>query len=814
MKLVGTSVLLMLTLMLMKPAQAQEITNNRRVAGKITDENKQPLEFATVVLFKAADSSIVKTGLTEAGGKFLFADVSNGQYYVLGTFVGFTKRKSEVFSITDDNPSVETGVITLTATSKTLKRVDIVAEKPLFERKIDRVVMNVSNSSISTGSTALEVLQRAPGVVVDQNDKILMKGKSGVLVLLDGKPTYMSAGDLANVLRSMQSSQIESIELITNPPAKYDAAGNSGIINIKTVRSKSAGTNGSFSAGINYWDRLREYASINLNHRSGKFNIFGNYSYSGGKRDNHIMIDRVAKGTPDTYFSQDNHILRAFSNNYMKAGADYFINKNNTIGVLVTGYFNNSQADGNAHTLIGTGIGKYDSALKAAMDSKEHFSNLSYNVNYKARLDSNGQELTADLDYSRLNGKEVSIYNNTFYDLAGKPLQPTLVTRNMTPTTVEIKAFKADYLLPMAHKLKFEAGIKSSWVKTDNNFAAEQRVGEVWKDRENQSNHFIYDENVNAAYVNFNKEFRSTSVQAGLRVENTSSKGNSLTTGDIVKRNYTDFFPSVFIRQQITKKHILSASFSRRIDRPDYASLNPFVYYLDQYTYQKGNPFLNPQYTNNFELSYTLMDKYNLTLSYSKTRNVMTETILPDTATKGFYQMYQNLDNQYYYGLSISVPVRPFKWWSIDNNFDVYNLQFNVYNLDGARLASNQTSWQFKTNNSFDFGHDFRGELSFNYRSAANYGVIKSGEQYSFDMGLSKSFLKNKYNIKFAISDLFNTFETNLQSAYPGFDYRLYQKLDSRRAKLTFTYRFGNKEVKPARRHTSGTEAEQSRLKD
>jgi hypothetical protein len=813
MKVICKCVLLVMIFIFFETAKAQEIPI-RQVTGTITDENRNPLEFATVVIFKASDSSIVKTALTESDGKFQFADVSNGQYYVLGAFVGFIKSKSRVFSISDSNPAADIGTLVLAATSKNLKDVEVVATKPLFERKIDRVIMNVSNSSISTGSTALEVLQRAPGVVVDQNDNILMKGKSGVLVMLDGKQTYMSSADLANVLRNMQSSQIESIELITNPSSKYDATGNSGIIDIKTVRNKNAGTNGNISAGINYWDRLREYGSINLNHSSDKFNIFGNYSYSGGDRDNHIIIDRVAKGNPDTFFSQDNNILRSFSNNYMKAGADYFINKNNTIGLLVTGYFNNLKSDGNAYTLIGTGRGKYDSSLKALNDSKESLNNISYNLNYKAKLDSTGQELSADLDYSRLNGKEIANYNNTFYDLSGKLLQNPLITRNSTPTTVNIKAFKVDYLLPLANKLKFEAGIKSSWVKTDNDFLSEQQLGNVWENRADQSNHFIYDENVNAGYVNLNKEFKSTSIQAGLRVENTSSKGNSVTTNTVVNRNYTDFFPSLFIRQQITENNVLGISYSRRIDRPDYASLNPFVYYLDQYTYQKGNPFLNPQYTNNFELSYTLMNKYNITLNYSKTKDVMTEAILPDPTIKGFYQMYQNLDNQYYYGLSISVPVKMLKWWNIDNNFDIYNLQFNAFSLAGEKLATNQTTMQFKTSHNFNFGHSFNGELSFNYRSAATYGVIKSGEQHNFDIGLNKSFQKNKFNIKFAISDLFNTYETNLKSAYPGFEYSLYQKMDSRRAKLTFTYRFGSNEIKPGRAHKSGTEAEQRRLKD
>lgn len=793
---------------------AQETVSGTRINGMVTDGAGKPMEFATVVLFKAADSVLVKTALTEPSGKFQFSVTEDGEYYVLTTFVGYTKVKSKVFRVEGATPDIDLGRLELRATSKNLKEINVVAAKPLFERKIDKLVMNVSNSSIATGSTALEVLQRAPGVAVDQNDNISMKGKQGVLIMLDGKPTYMSSTDVANLLRNMQSSQIESIELITNPSARYDASGNSGIINIKTIKSQKDGTNGSISLGANYWQRWREYGSISLNHRSGRFNIFGNYDYGGGKRNNHIEINRLAKGNPNTYFSQNTNIVPGFSNNNMKAGIDFTINDRNTLGVMVTGYFNAAKEDGNVETLIGAKIGSYDSSLVAKNKSKDHFNNLTYNINYKSVLDSNGQELSVDLDYSRMDGKEIANYNNWYYYANGDPIRPLVLNRNTTPTNVDIKVFKVDYTLPLANKLKLEAGVKGSWVRTDNNLLAERQSGGEWVNREELSNHFIYDENVMAGYLNFYKEFKSTSVQAGLRAENTSSKGNSVTANSIVERNYLNFFPSVFVTQDLGKDHSLGISYSRRIDRPDYSSLNPFVYYLDQYTYQKGNPYLKPQYANSVELSYTFQKKYSLTFNYNKLTDVISEAILPDSASKGFYQVFENLAKQYYYGASISVPVKPFKWWDMYNNLDVFNLQFKSPNLAGQAVNTNKTTMMFKSNNSFSLYKGLNGEVSFSYRSAANYGVIKTEEQHYVDVGLSKSLLNNKLNIKFAISDLFNTYETHLSSAYTGFNYRLYQKLDSRRAKLTITYKFGSKDVKAQRKRSTGTENEVQRLKN
>jgi hypothetical protein len=784
------------------------------ISGVILDESKKPADYVTVVLFKASDSSVVKTAFTDPNGTFSFNVPTKGSYYYKASNMGYKTLKSKTIVLAEDNQKIDFGTAQLAASTQNLKDVNVAVTKPLIERKMDKIVMNVSNSSIMTGSTALEVLQKAPGVTVDQNDKISMMGKQGVLIQLDGKQTYMSSADVANLLRNMQSSEIESIELITNPSSKYDASGNSGIINIKTKKSKSGGTNGSMNGTAGYGKNFRANAGLNLNHRTQKLNLFGNYNYGKNERENRIDIDRISNGNPDTYFMQVGSSLRKQQNNNFKAGLDYFIDKKNTIGVLVNGYFNHGTEASVNNTLIGPSFQKVDSTLVSNTLQTNKYNNISYNLKYKSVLDTAGSEISADVDYSRYNGNDGSNYDNDYLFPNGDRIRPIVYTRNNTPSIIDIKAFKVDYNVSLTKTVKLEAGVKSSWVKTDNDLQAEEFVNNSWRNDVRRSNQFIYDENVNAAYTNLNKQFKNTSVQIGLRVEQTNSKGNLITTNTVVERGYWDFFPTLFVQQTLSKNNQLGFSYSRRIDRPSYDALNPFIYYLDQFTYSKGNPFLNPQYTNNFELSYTLLQKYMLSIGYSRVNDVIMEVLLPDTAQKALYQTNANIAQNISYNANLNIPVQITKWWQANNNLNVFYLSFRAPDLAGNALKTGKTSFQFKTQQTFTIMSGFTAELSGSYESPLDYGTFSIRPRYSIDAGLSKALFNKKASLKLALSDVFNTYKTNLSSIYSGLTYEVRQKNESQVGRITFTYRFGKNEIKPARRRSTGTESEQGRMKN
>lgn len=796
-------------------AKGQVKIAGSKVTGTVLDEQNKPLDFATVLLLNAKDSVLVKSAMTDLAGKFVFENLAKGSYKVTAAMVSYSKASSKPFTVDEQNTNVTLDDLRLTLASRSLKEVTVTSTRPFVERKIDRLVMNVEGSSVSAGSTALEVLQKAPGVTVDQNDNIAMQGKQGVLVMLDGKQTYMSNADVANMLKGMSSSQIESIELITNPSARYDASGNSGIINIKTKKSRNGGTNGSLTAGAGYGENHRTNAGVTLNHRTNKLNVFGNYNYSFNKRGQDMIINRINAGSQgNTYFGQSGSSIRDNDYNNFKAGLDIFLNKKNTLGFMVNGYINSGREIYDNKTDIGPSFGIKDSSIVAINDGLNKYRNFSYNVNYKSLLDSAGQELSVDLDYSNYNGNDRMAYDNRFFDSDGDVLRPSDIIRNGTPSQIEIKAFKVDYAKPLTKTMKLEAGVKSSWVETDNNFQFEQLQNGNWLNDARRSNHFVYTENVNAAYINVNNQFKKTSVQLGLRAEQTNSNGNLITTGKEVDRSYFDLFPSVFINQALSKNHDLGISYSRRIDRPSYDALNPFEFFLDQYTYNQGNPFLNPQYSNKYELTYTYRKSYTFGLGHTLTKDVITEVLLPDTARKALFQTRENLNKQIDYSLSANAPVSFAKWWNTNNNLVVFYLGFRSPDLRGKELNTGKVGYQFNTQHTFILGNNLTAELSGNYQSPLEYGVLKIEAQYGLDLGLSKSFLNKKANIKLGLTDIFNTRDQKISSAYEGLTYNLEQKHETRVGRITFTYRFGKNEIKPARRRSTGVEDEQRRMKN
>jgi len=783
------------------------------LSGNVYGVNNRPLTFATISLLNLSDTTLVKTTISDSIGRYSFKNIAQGNYFLKISMTGYDEKSSQ--SITINNATeVQAPSMVLSAHNAALKAVTVTAKKPFIERKIDRTVVNVENSSIAAGSTAMEVLEKAPSVMVDKDGNISMAGKNGVLVMIDGKPTYMSNSDLVQLLKSMQSSQVESIELITNPSAKYDAAGNSGIINIKTKKSKTVGTNGSLTVGGGYGNDYKTNAGITLNHRNEKMNVFGNYNYSDNHTGRVLNINRVSSlNNQNTYFSQQQIEDGDYQNNNFKAGVDLFINKKNTVGVMVNGYANNGNTFAKNVTQIGGSEKGVDSVLNVPGQVNGRYNSIAYNLNYKTILDSAGMELTIDADYSHNSSKNYSAYDNYFLSKDGATLKTPYFNRNNTPSTINIKSIKADYVYPVSKNMKLEAGLKSSIVRTDNDLQYEDLENGNWKSNVNRSNHFIYDETIHAAYVNANRQFKKTSVQVGLRAEKTISKGNSITENKVVNRSYFDLFPSLFVNQSFTDNHAASFSYSRRIDRPAYNALNPFVYYLDQYTFQKGNPFLNPQYTHSFEVGYQFKKKYSATFNYSLTNDIITDVILPDTARKGLYQTSANVKNANFYSITFNAPFTVKKWWNANNTLTIFNNQYHTNNLEGLELNANKTSFYFSSNHNFTLPKGFATEVSGNYRSSMVYGTLYMASNYGMDMGLSKTLLNKKGNIKFSVSDVFNTRTAKINSTLPNVNYNLSQKHESRVFRLTFTYRFGSSSIREASNRSSGLESEQSRIK-
>jgi len=765
------------------------------------------MDYASVSLVTARDTATVQGTLSTETGVYNFLNIKAGTYMVKASTVGYQTALSQPFVVTDSTKSITIPTLQAKADIRNLNTVVITATKPLIEHQADKTVVNVAGSVLAAGNTAMDILERAPGVTVDKDDNISLKGKQGVTVMINDKLTYLSASQLATLLRSTDGSTIQSIELITNPSAKYDAAGNSGIINIKLKKNKLNGTNGSASVTGAVGTYLKSSETFNINHKQGDLNVFANFSRGDIPQGRTIDINRTVVDTgKSTYFKQKSFMPSINHYNNYSFGADYDTSPKNTIGFAVNGYFNTyDQGNTNNTNIASTPNGKPDSTQQTLSQVNQSYKNYTIDLNDTYKIDTLGQELSFDADYSQFNNNSNAYYNTTFSNQAEAPVD----LRQVTPSEIDIRVGKVDYVKPLTKSLKLEIGGKYSDVKTNNNLEATTLQGGEYVNDATLTNQFIYDEKISAGYVNLTKTYKNTSIEVGLRGEYTTSRGDLVTEDSVDQRKYFNLFPSAFFHHTFNDKNEIGLSYSRRVDRPDYSDLNPFVYYLDQYTYSEGNPFLRPQYTNNFEFNYTYNKTYNLSLSYSHTYDAIQQIILTDDATEASYQTSVNLSSQDSYNASLSIPVTVTKSWSINFDATAFYLKFKSDTLSGGMLNRGKLAYVAKINQTFTFA-GFKAELFGNYQSPLTYGLYDIQARYNVDAGVSRSFDDKKFNVKFSVDDIFNTERNNLSINYQSDNLQIMQKQESRIARLTLTYNFGNSSIK-ARDHKTAMDEESQR---
>ncbi|TWF32520.1 outer membrane receptor protein involved in Fe transport [Chitinophaga polysaccharea] len=793
------------------------------VGGQITQNGNRPVEFATVTLLKAKDSSLVKGAIADINGKYEFEQVKQGQYLVAAVSVGMNKAYSSAFEV--GNGRVSVPAVTLQAVSKALKGVDVTARRPFVEQKADKMVVNVENSITASGGSAMEVLEKSPTITVDKDGNISMKGKAGVVIMIDGKPTNMTSQDVAELLKSMPAANLDQIELIANPSARYDAAGNAGIINIKLKKNANYGTNGSVNLGGIQGERPRYNGGLNLNHRTAKMNIFGSYNYSHRENQQELTVYRsyMEDGQQKVY-DQANNMTQKSNYQGGKIGADYFLSKGHTIGVMIDLSSNHRFFPTYANTLIGNGQ-RVDSILSTNTNYDGKWKRGAYNINYRGVLDSTGRELNVDLDYARNTNRQLTDLYAFSRGTNEKLLLGSDTSRSNQPSTIDIKTAKIDYIQPLKHQAKLEVGAKVSFVTSDNNARFDSlRMGN-WMLDENRTNHFIYKENINAAYINYNRQFKKIGVQLGLRGEQTHISGSSASQKAqqpvLVKNDSTYFnlFPSMALTYNMNKNNTFGLTYSRRIQRPSYDDLNPFEFYLDRYTKQAGNPYLKPQYSNNFEITHTFKQFLITSIGYSHTKDMMTRLLESDvdksTGDSSILRYkYMNVAKSDNFNLNVSMPMPVTKWWTSFTTLSVSYSNFQtVVNNNNVKTAS--AAFFGRTQHTFTITKKIAAEATFFYVSpqVTEEGLFKMKAMSSLDLGASMKVLNNKGSVKLNVSDIFRTSYFRGDFSNAGRYTAVANRWDSRQVRLSFNYRFGNTNVKAARTRQTGLEAEQSRVK-
>ncbi len=777
------------------------------VSGTVATALGAPIGFATVTLHRAADSAVVKAEFTSGQGAFRLEAPAGGRYRVSAAQVGFQRGWSPAFELPAAGVSLPSFVL-INSANTALQEVAVTAARPLYERLADRTVLNVEGSALAAGATALDLLGRAPGVALDAGDNLSLRGRQGLLVLLDGKRLALSGAELADLLRALPAEQLRSIELITNPPASYDAQGTAGVIAIHLKKDQRLGTNGSANASYGRGRYGKFTGGGALNHRAKKLNAFSSYAYTDRRGFLQIDFQRqfAPVGGPARSSAQANDQTSRLQSHSLKAGLDYTLSARTLLGVAVSGLA--SQVNSLTYNQSNgyDGGGTHDVRLHSATAQDVHRPNGTANLNLRHTFaDSAGAAvLSADADYARYDTHRLTDLATAYDQPSGLPSWLAGDQRS----ALAIASLKADYSRPLPHRFRLETGAKTTSVRSDNDVAFDRTQDGVTTRDLAISNEFHYDENVNAAYASLSHPGARTALQAGLRAEQTNTRGRQPADTARFERHYFQLFPSASVQYTPNSRHTLALALSRRIQRPVYAQVNPLRNYLDATSYGAGNPRLGPETSYNLELTHTFRQKFTTGLSYSRTDQPIVNVVQPaPDGNQLVVNRFVNLNTQNYYALTLTAPLAPTPWWNLYGNAVLYYARFTGV-LAGTAPSNHRPALTLSANNAFTLPRGWSGELNGNFQSGETFGFETVRPRGQVAAGVQKSLWAKQGTVRLAVADAFYTAPIRSASTYATFSESYFLRQDSRFATLALTYRFGSAKVAGARKRAAGAEEE------
>ena len=802
-----------LLLLIFLSFSAITINAQHSLSSKLLDSDGAPVMFANVVLYSSPDAKMVKVESSDENGGFTFRNLENGSYYIESSFIGYTNFKSEPINMQSDDIVLSDFI--METNSIELETAVVKARRALIEVKPDRTVFNVEGTINSAGDNAFGLLRKAPGVLIDNNDNVTVLSRSGVLIYIDGKRLPLTGDDLTAYLSNLPAEQIDRMDIITNPGAKYEAQGNAGIIDIRLKRDKSHGMNGSISGSLSKGRFGKGNISSVGNYRNSTLNSFGTIGYNGGSSFNEMSFKNYQNGLLLDEINNSENTSEGI--NY-RWGTDFFIGENQTVGFLVSGQ--NQTSENNSENKIKiselANVTIIDSVLIAENVSDQTRDQSTYNINYK--FDNKKHSLNFDVDYGKYRNDYAYVQPNRYYLVDESTLLTEVLTEYDTPIEIDIYTAKVDYETD-ALGGKIGLGSKLSKVSTDNSFLFYNIRNGQRERNDVRSNIFLYDENVYAGYANYMRTLNTKwSMSAGLRVESTDAVGDLQAfkpelQEDPVQLNYTNYFPSAGFTFQQAHNKTWSLNYGRRINRPDYNVLNPFTVQLSELSFMKGNESLNPEIVNNLELGYTLNYRYNFKLSYSKTTNQITRLIAPDDADpRAGFITWANLAEQTIYGFNAALPFEVKPWWNAFVNISGGYLNNQADYGDGAIVDVQAFTYSIFQQHTFTLPKGFTGEISGYYAGPGVWGgVFKYNPTWSLNLGLQKKFFNDLMNVKLSVNDVFYQSGWNGVSNFDGLIGEGTGNYDSRRAAVSVSYNFGNRNVKSRKRKT-GIEDESKRV--
>ena len=781
-----------------------------QLTGKVVGAEEKQLNLATIALLDKNNKQIVLAS-ADSNGHFQLSYNIPGQYSLLVSHTGYKAYNSDVFPLQNK----DFGNIVLVITGKDLEQVVVQAKPRLIELNGTNLVYNVSKSIDAQGISALEALRKAPGVSVNNDNSISLNGRSGPLILIDGRQTYLSGKELADLLKTMPAAEIKAIEIINSPTAKYDASGTAGIINIRTLKSQTNGFNATVTAGVAYGVSLKQNLDLSFNYRKNKFNLFGTYNHFLGNYNYIYGSNRFQNNKGYASATDDTDKRKKLGG---RIGLDYNIDKKNTIGVLLNSNF----VFGGGITYTRTDISTPDSGFvqRLTADNDYYFQQTNRyhaNANYRYE-DPSGRTFNFDADYGYFKKDNSNLQSNIYTDKGEKVLSENMY-RSLNGIRINLKALKFDYTTPLL-KGTLETGAKYSNIRSDNNAGFYHVLGHNDSLDDRRSNTFRFNEQISSGYVNYKKDIGKWTIQGGVRIENTSNTGtlhyrlNSKDSVQTIDRNYTNLFPSFSVSVKPRENHSFSLAYSRRIDRPAYQELNPFVYLLDELSYWQGNPFLQPQLSHRLMLQYVFKSATIINLSYAYTDQYsyrITDTL---EVTK-IVMIPRNLGVQKSFSLSATQNISPAKWWDVTFNGTMFHI-YNKVSFDSYRnLQLKQLAARINLQQRFKLPHAFTAEVSgyLNTKRLTGANEVSRGTS-QVDIGLQKSFLKNKAIIRLAVNDIYKGTKARSVQSFEGFNMESYSYWETRQIRINFTYKFtDNSNVKGPRSRSSALENENGRIK-
>jgi hypothetical protein len=774
------------------------------IRGKILDPMQLGINSANILL-KDETFKVVKGAASAPDGSFHFEKLQPGFYIMTITAVGYD---SSVMKIDLQKDTVIS--LALVPSVKSLREVAVTSSKKLFEMKPDKIVMNVEGNPLAVGSSVFDVIRKGPAISIDKDDNLLMKG-TAVAIFINGKQSFLTGNQLTEYLKNLPAETIASIEFITSPGNKYPAEGNSGIINIRIKKNTLFGTNGQASLGLGYGRYPKYRSSLNLNHRSEKLNMFGTGSIAYSRSYNELIYNsRIVNDNEISYQDRNNYWNpRTLWQNY-RLGLDYNMSSKTLLGVVLN-------MDAQKDTVVTTNTSSFSNAQKllqrkieSMKKQRQRLNSVSANMNFKRTIDTLGTEWTADIDFSSYNRKEHSLNENVFRDENNLKSRNDFVFLNQQPARVQLVALKTDYSWVVNSLSKFEFGFKYSSVNTDNNLVSDTLSPRGWEPDQNVSNHFRLDETISAGYAIYSGRWKETEYQLGLRSEYTVTKGDSRTYGQITKRSYLAFFPTVFLRKKMNDNNDLSFSYTRRISRPGYNSLNPFVNYVDPFTRFEGNPHLDAAYSNNIELKHSYKQWVVSSFSYYCVTGNIINTILQDNINKVIVNKPQNAGRLSAFRLDL-MATTTYRWWSASTNIGM-GYSHGLSTLPGYSYDTRSFSGEFSTNHSFSLPHSIKLLLDGYYSLPEVSGLAHLESSYAVNIGIQKSLWDNKATVRINASSLFGPHQYRAHYLGSGLDLRWVNEWEGRRINLNFTYKFGNQKVKASRKKSDALEQEKARV--